>query len=489
MSALVDLLEDCQPADLDRVIPIVQRLHAWLGDAGFAGCDKEGFAHRLLTLAEGGRFDADARLTLAGDVLDLCHWCGLPISDADFAALGGLVRAALAEAAAHIRHRGEAADAGVMRRHTVLPGALVSPEHGPTRDLVEYVAALAREGANELIDVWVRGEVSSDVGAYIAERLGSALERVRFFAIDRQPDYLALLMQQGPRTTHVWRESPLAVNISLLALIGPTLMVTGEDVPPLQHADVYWSCREPAHVEAVWRRKGAPEAFIANYVQTQAAPHRSPPSGRPRSREELGLAPDDLVLVTVGPRLGAEFDQAFVDGMGGFLLADPRRRWLVAGPLPDFWISAFGQVLGRQFLHVPLDEDLPGLLALSDLFANPFRTSGGAFAAAAITGGAVVLTSDQGDVAGLVPEAHRAGDADAYFDRLDELAAQPSLRQAWAAEQRALTGRRLDQGRFAAELKELVALAYKRYRARLPARLEEILALRPPGVGSLRGRA
>ncbi|MFC3080096.1 glycosyltransferase [Phenylobacterium terrae] len=489
MTALVDLLEDCQPADLDRVIPIVQRLHAWLGETAYDGCDKQGFAGRTLALAQDARFDADARLTLAGDVLDLTAACGLPICDADYAALGAMVRAALGEAAAHIRHRGEAADGRVMRRHTVLPGALVSPTDAPTRDVVEYLAALAGDAANELIDVWVRGDVSADLGGYIAERLGPALERVRFFAIDRQPDYLALLMQQGPRTSHVWRESPLAADISLLALIGPTLMVVGEDVPPLQHADVYWSCREPAHIEAVWRRRGAPETFVANYVQTQAIPHRSPPAGPPRSREELGLAPDDLVLATVGPRLGAEFDQAFVDGLGAFLLADPRRRWLVAGPMPDFWISAFGQVLGRQFVHAPLDVDLPGLLALADLFANPFRAGGGSFALVAIEAGAVVLTCDEGDVAGFVPEAHRAGDADAYFGRLEELAADASLRQAWAAEQRALAGRRLDASRFAAELKDLVALAYKRYRARLPATLEEILALRPPGVGSLRGRA
>ena len=42
---------------------------------------------------------------------------------------------------------------------------------------------------------------------------------------------------------------------------------------------------------------------------------------------------------------------------------------------------------------------------------------------------------------------------------------------------------------FASGLGEMIELAYKRYRARLPASLEEILALRPPGLASLRGRA
>lgn len=490
MSALVDLLEDCQPADLDRVIPVIQRLHAWLGDAGYAGCEKAGFAGRTLALAQDARFDADARLTLAGDVLDLCRLCSLPISQADYSQLGALARAALGEAAASIRYRGEAADARVMRRHTVFPGALVSEDHPATRTAVEYVAALARAPANEAVDVWVRGEVSAELGDYVAQRLGPALERVRFFAIDRQPDYLAHLIQQGPRTSHFVGDSPLAVDISLFALIGPTLMAAGAASPPLQHADVYWGAREPDHVESAWRGRGVPDAFTANYVQSAALPHISAAIDRPKTREELGLAPDDLVVATAGRRLGGDFDQAFVDGMGGFLLADPRRRWLLAGPLPDFWVSAFQQVLGRQFVHLPAEDDLPGLLRAADLFANPFRAGGLAAAVAAIESGAVLVTrGDIGEAAAVAPAAHRSdGDQD-YFEQLEQLAGDPALRQAWAAEQRAHAARRLDPDQFASELRAMVELAYKRYRARLPATLEEILALRPPGVGSLRGRA
>lgn len=492
MTALVDLLEDCQPADLDRVVPVVQRLHAWLGEAGFSGCDKAGFAGRTLDLAGDGRFDAQARLTLAGDVLDLSGWCGLPICDADYGRLGGMVRTALAELAGAVRHKGEAADAQVMRRHTVFSGALMDERRAPTQSLVEYVAALARDASNEIVDVWVRDEVSPELGEYVAARLGTALERVRFFAIDRQPDYLSHLIQQGPRTSHFWGESPLAIDISLLALIGPTLMFSAGETAPLQHADVFWSCAETGQMQSLWRRRGAPESFVANYVQAQSIPWRVETAGRTRSREELGLAREDLVIATVGERLAVAFDQDFVDGMGAFLLADARRRWLVVGPLPDFWISAFGQVLGRQFVHVPNDDDLPGLMACADLLADPFRAGGAEAAICAITAGAVALTrGDLGEAAAFVPPAHCAADPDDYFDRLEQLAGDPVLRQAWAAEQRALAARRLDQDAFAAALKDLVALAYKRHRARHPSALEDLLALRPSGLGSLRpkGRA
>ena len=486
MSTLVELLEDCRPADLDRAIPMIQRLHAWLGEAAYADCDKAGFAERTLALARDPRFDAEARLTLAGDVLDACAMCGLPVADADHAELGRLARAALGEVAAFVRHRGEAADARVMRRHTLFPGVLGDEDEPSTRGFVEYTAALAGETANEAVDVWVRGEVSPQLGRYIAGRLGPALDRVRVFAIDRQPDYLAHLLQQGPRTSHFWRESPLAVDISLFALVGPTLMLAQGESPPLQHADVYWSAREAGHVEPSWRRRGAPEPFVANYVQTAAVPYRAPP-WQAGSREELGLSQDKLVIATAGDRLGADFDQAFVDGMGGFLLADPQRRWLVAGPLPDFWVSAFQQVLGPQFVHLP---EGGGWAGAADLFAVPFGAGGAPPAIAAVEAGAVLLTrGDFGDAAAFAPDAHRADGAEAYFDRLDQLAADPALRQAWAAEQRAWVARRTDPALFATELGAMVELAWKRYRARLPASLEEVLALRPPGLSSLRGRA
>lgn len=486
MSALVELLEDCRPADLDRIIPVVQRLHAWLGETAYADCDKPGFVGRTLALASDGRFDADARLTLAGDVLELAASCGLPIQDVDHARLGVLARASLGEAASAVRHRGEVADPQVMRRHTVFPGTLVGPEHAATRGLVEYVAALASDPTSELVDVWVRGEVSEALGGYVAERLGAALERVRFFAIDRQPDYLARLIQQGPRTSHFWRESPLTVDISLFALTGPTLMLADAEIPPLQHADVCWGLGEAPDVEAAWRRRGAPEAFVANYLQARALPHSAAPI-QARSRKELGLSQDDLVIATAGERLAADFDQAFVDGIGGFLLADPQRRWLVAGPLPDFWVSAFQQVLGRQFVHLP---DGGACEPPADLFANPFRTGGAETALAAIEAGAVLLTrGDVGGAAALVPQAHRVGNAEDYFERLDQLAADPVLRRAWAADQRAWAGRRTDPTLFAADLKAMIELAYKRYRARLPASLDEILALRPPRLGKLGGRA
>lgn len=486
MSALVELLEDCRPSDLDRAIPIVQRLHAWLGEAAWDGCEKAGFAGRALPLAQTPRFDAEARLTLAGDVLDICEMCALPLADADHETLGRLARAALGEVAGFVRHRGEAADVRVMRRHTLFPGPLHDADAPSTRSFVEYLAALAGESANETVDVWVRGELSPQLGGYIAERLGPALDRVRVFAIDRQPDYLAHLIQQGPRTSHFWRESPLAVDVSLFALTGPTLMLAPQDAPPLQHADVYWSARDAGHVEALWRRCGAPEPFVANYLEAPAIPHR-PASARAHGRRELGLGDDDLVIATAGTRLGGDFDQAFVDGLGPFLLADPRRRWLVAGPLPDFWVAAFRQVLGGQFVHLPHGGDCE---PTADLFANPFRAGGSAEALAAIQAGAVLLTrGDIGEAAAFVPPGHRAGGAEDYFDRLEQLATDPALRETWAAEQRAHAGRRTDPALFASGLEEMIELAYKRYRARLPASLEEILALRPPGLASLRGRA
>ncbi|MFA5601326.1 MAG: hypothetical protein WCY15_00745 [Phenylobacterium sp.] len=494
MSALVDLLEDCQPADLDKVVPVIQRLHAWLGEAAFAGCDKPGFAARLLALADDPRFDAERKLTLAGDLVLLSRACGLPISDADRARLGPLARQSLGALAGEARHKGAPPEPSVMRRHTVFADGLADHRSAAARGLVGYLAALAADPDNEIIDVWVRGGVSDGFGTLVAEGMGPAGRRARFFALDRQPDYLARLIEQGPRTSHFWGVDPLTIDLSLFALIGPTIAYAPGEAPPLQYADVYWSAREAARAKPAWRRRGAPKAFVANYRQAAALPWpaaAAAPDDR-TGRAALGLEDGDLVIATAGERLALDFDQAFVDGMGGFLVADPTRRWLVAGPLPDFWTSALGQVLGRQFVHAPAPENLTALLAAADIYTEPFRAGDGEAAQAAIAVGAAVLTlGEPGDAAAFVPEAHRAADADDYFARLEALATDAGLRRAWAADQHVLAARRGDPDAFAAELNAMIRLAYKRCRARHPSSLEGLLDLPPQSLAALRpqGRA
>ncbi len=260
-------------------------------------------------------------------------------------------------------------------------------------------------------------------------------------------------------------------------MLGPTIMFTCGDAAPVQFADVYWYGHDESYISTLWRRQGAPEPFIENYRFLRSTPLNLPESKVDRTRAELGFEPGEIILVSAGNRLGRDLDQAFVDGLGGFLRRRPDVRWVAVGSLHDYWISALSRVWGRQFVHIPYDTDLRSLLANCDIFANPFRAGGGQSSVIAVDAGAVVLTrGDLGDVGSCIPPEHRAHGVADYFASLENLVADPALRSAWSREQKAYLARSADPDAFAAELGEACDLALDRFAGRTPVSLEALFA-------------
>jgi hypothetical protein len=490
LNVLEILLNDAQPGYLPQVEEIVGRLLTQFSDAPFEDVEKADFVAHAVGLVSARAFPADVRLQLISDLSSLAWWCGIEISDEGAAGMAALARRTYYEAAKAINGRSGAADPDARRVHTVFTGQFVNTLHSPTRGAFDYVRALAADPEVRHVDVFHTGDFTPEIQAYGAERLGDLSGKARFYSMDRDPNFLLKAVGEGPRTFHIWCEQAFAVHISLLALFGPTVMFTCGDSAPIQFADAYWYCHEPEYIQALWRRRGVPESFIANYQALESAPFNKPQPARKRTRADLGFGPDEIIVATAGNRLGVDFDQTFVDGMASLVLANPNCRWLVVGALQDFWIGAFTQVLGDQFTHVPFDPDLASLFALTDIFANPFRAGGGNTAIMAIDAGAVVLTRDDlGDVGAFVPAGHRASGAERYFGQLTALIADPALLAARRAEQQALLARRLDQELFAKQLKALSATAYERYAARLPADLKAIYAQGAPKRPALNPRA
>jgi len=488
MSVFDDLLEDAQPGYGPQVKQVLERLMTMLGEPAFEGVDKAGFVARAAELAQSGPLSAQHKAQVVSDLSTIGWWCGLEIADEDHGRLARLARAVYFEQTrTAIDYRRDQTDPAARRAHAVLAGPLVDNAfHSPTRGTFDYVRALAADGENQIIEVWHGGVLSPGLLAYARQSLGPLLERVRFIGVDEDPNYLAAMIGHGARTYHVWCDNPLNINISLLALFGPTLMFTCGDAAPIQFADVYWYAHDPAYIAGLWGRRGAPDAFIANYLQLESAPFPQAGASRARTRAEHGFGADEVVIVTVGNRLGVDMDQAFVDGVAGLVLANPNCRWVIVGALQDFWLGAFTQVLGDQFNHIAFDPDLAGLLALADIFANPFRAGGGNTVITAIDSGAAVLTRDFGDAAAWVPAGLQAADVAGYFSRLQELVEDRALRDAWLAEQRALLARRLDQAAFAEQLKDAVGIAYSRFEARTPGKLAAIFGQAERKLAALR---
>ncbi|MDP3855266.1 hypothetical protein [Phenylobacterium sp.] len=477
MSVLDEIQADAQPGYAPSVAVILQRFRQALGEVAFAGVAKPDFGLHAVRMIEASTHPSGVKLQLVSDLSSLNWWCDLQPGDAFSAALAALARRTYFQEAQAIPHQLEVADPAALRSHSLFVGRLLDLRHSPTRGAFDYLRALTSDPQNQRVDVFHAGVMSPDLQAYARARLGASISKVTFVSIESDLNFLAKAAGQGPRTFHFWCEEPFFIHISLVALVGPTLMFTCGDAAPVQFADVYWYCQEPGYIEGLWRRKGAPAAFADAYHKIESAPFPCPAPLHARTRGDLGFRAEETVIVTVGNRLGVDMDQAFVDGMGALVLSDPNVRWVVVGWMQEFWTSAFESVLGSQFTHIPYDDDLASLLQVCDVFANPFRAGGGTTAIMAIDAGAVVMTrGDMGDVGAFVPPRHLTFDAEAYFGALQSLVDDKALRAAWLAEQQTLLARRVDQDNFARELKELVGLAFTRFAQRVPTPLETIFA-------------
>ena len=463
LSPLVPLLlREAQPGYERVVLEIGQRWSVILPPV-FEGATRADVATRAVEAAEGVGLTDDLRLQVAGDLVKLCWWCGMDMPDAVYVRIARLMRGVFGRIMRQVQAPPRRL-AVQPRSHALFAGALVTPLHSPSRGAIDYARALADDPAVERVHLYHRGPIGEDLVGYIQDRLGGFGGRVALIQ-DRDGSHLSEAVARGPYVHHFWCEDPLAVEISVLSILGPTVMFTCGDEPPVQYADAYWYLHEPDYIARSWRRRGVPESFIRNYVETGDSPSNVSAGVEAVDRAALGLSADTVVLATVGNRLAVDLDQAFVDGMGALLRRHPKAHWMIVGGLPPHLLNAFRTVLGPQVSHVPFERALRRLLTVADIFVNPFRRGGADSAMLAMLGQAVTLTrGDQGDVRAFVPAEHRrAATPQAFFAELDRLVADGGRRQAWRQAQGVRAARVVDEAAFTRTLARLSALAFARY--------------------------
>ncbi|WP_334178687.1 glycosyltransferase [Pseudoxanthomonas sp.] len=100
---------------------------------------------------------------------------------------------------------------------------------------------------------------------------------------------------------------------------------------------------------------------------------------RTQVRDELGIAPDALVVGTVGRLVELKNQRLLLEAVAGLLPSRPDTRVILAGdgPLRDT-LQAFAGQLGLQdaVVFTGPRKDIPRLLSAFDVFALPSRTEG-----------------------------------------------------------------------------------------------------------------
>ena len=463
------LAEGVHDADLPAVRRIAEVWSGLLRPSQLASLVADDILGQIVWVIESGGLDESAQITLASTLRELSLLRGPALTPALVARVNNVCRPIFTRFADALTMAPRSLPLPRIRAaHVLFVGSLQDPDDLPSTTAIDYAAALALDPKVERIEIVHSGAISPDMSAYIHGALGSRREGLEVLLVStlENEDFMADILGRGPCAFHVCGESAYSPAISLLNRLGPTLMFVASDGAPVQYADVYWSHRSRKEVGDLWGGQGAPPAFAANHVQILQVPGRAPPAPEPLSRAGLGLTEDALVIATVGDRLAAEMDEAYITGIELAIRDQPHCVWLVAGELPDYLSDACQQVLGPRFLHIPEPSDLARLLTVVDIYANPFRECGGSSARLAAAAGAAILTLDRGEVAAIAPPDFQGQDTEDYLRRLDALIALPELLAALKGRQAEHFGQIGDQRALLASLQKMVRTAARRYHER-----------------------
>ena len=463
------LTEGACDADLPALRQIAEIWSRLLSPDQLSGLEAANVPERIVRLIETGDLDESAQITLASTLRELSLRRPSALTPALWTRMNDVCRPILTRLADSLTMAPRTLSLSRIRKaHVLFVGSLQGPDDGPSTTAVDYAATLALDPRVERIEIVHSGEIHPDMGAYIQEVLGPRRggPEVLMVSTLENDNFMADILGRGPCTFHMCAEPPLSPVISLASRLGPTLMFVDTDDAPVQYVDVYWSRRSQEGVQDLWSGQGAPAAFAANHVQVPQILGRALSAPEPLPRATLGLAEDALVIATVGDRLDAEMDEAYITGIELAIRDRPNCIWMVAGALPDYLSDACQQVLGPRFLHIPEPSDLARLMTAVDIYANPFRTGGGRSARLAAAAGASLLTLDRGEVAAIAPPDFLAADAEDYFHRLDALIALPELLAALKARQAEHLGETGDQKALLSSLQKMVRIAARRYAER-----------------------
>ena len=478
MSLVQFLVQDAQPGYEEQVESIARNWESLLGPQALELLDEREFVDRVIHMLESGVASESVQIQIISDLLSLAWWRGFSISDLNagrlfhcatkfFVALSDTIQ--LPQRAVSLED--------VRRNHCVFVGTLQDPLHSPSSSAIDYVSSLALNPEIKNIDIYYGGQISPRMQAYIDDKFASLSNKslIKFVPNDLSENLLKNIYSKNVCMFHFMCEPHLSALISVLNFMGPTVMFVCNDEIPMQYCDVYWYIHSADYIANLWQRRGSTPPIIENYVQIKTSSASVAMNPRGKNRSDYNLRDSNFVMATVGNRLGIDLDEAFVTGMEGILKNHPHSIWMIVGECPENIRLACEQVLGEQFRYVPFDPELDRLMAMVDVFANPFRPGGGTSAYIALGSGCVVLSLNTGGVSSLIPAEHCGTDPEDYFLKLSALIQSPGMLDDWRAVQKRGVAAVADPAAFSKSLFDAIDTAHARFERRRGQSLAEMI--------------
>lgn len=333
---------------------------------------------------------------------------------------------------------------------------LLTLQHAPTADAVDYVRILRRLGYRPLI-------VNTNE---LPEQTGLPL--IDAFAANKRNDLTGLMTLDAHNESFPLFTPPaempsregLALSAALIRAIDPRLCIKVGWFSLLQEelGEIGPSVIFPTSATLVPSRRCASVLFndlsaadrvlMAEHgIDTQNVfdgyrySYRLPAvKTQAFERSQFGADAASFVIAIVGNRLDTEVDREFRSLLMAVREQVPRAKILFVGPLDPDVQNEIRTQLGDSAAFLRYADDLCGLYRICDLYLNPRRGGGGTSAAYALAAGIPAFSLNSGDVARILPQPFLFDDSDSLIVGITSLAAAPDrlrmqdlARKSWAA--------------------------------------------------------
>lgn len=200
---------------------------------------------------------------------------------------------------------------------------------------------------------------------------------------------------------------------------------------------------------------GSPDQYVTIYSGMDTSAFLDPPRPREQVRRELGLAPDDVAVVTVARLFHMKGHEDLLNHASQLCEKHPRLRFLWVGDgllRAQFEAQIAQKGLQKRFLLTGLvpPERVSEFVAAADVLAHPSRREGLARALpqGQLAGLPVVAYDIDGNAEGLIEGqtgyAVPAFDVEQFIDRINQFVADPDLRHRMGEAGRAFAKERFD---------------------------------------------
>jgi len=210
------------------------------------------------------------------------------------------------------------------------------------------------------------------------EAVGSCLIEPPAGSILEKTQWLLDHFERDPVHAVVYLSDPQDVVPRLCEIVGlanAQLFVNAAFEHRTGRLDAVIQTVEPTQIERSVRKE------IATFVATGIVRDRAILSAVPAKREDLGIAPEAVVLATFG-RLSKLAQRGFLEATMAILQAEPKAIWMIAGGGSDDEMGAIDAAARTAAVEkriVRLGEQgtaIPSLLKMSDVYLDPFPFPG-----------------------------------------------------------------------------------------------------------------